>query len=597
MRVLPRRHGSPKAAQASIRKQKWISYFARPCSLTHHARLGKTSDRDVVKEKIIADTFDFFSFWAKRRNMAFQAPVVSVEQNEPPSSLDVPTGTRVGEYLIQTKIGEGSFGHVYRAIHPVIGKSAAVKVLHKEFSMWPEFVRRFIEEARAANKIRHRGIIDIFGFGALADGRQYYIMEMLEGMTLDAYIHEKGVLDPVEALPIFRGVARAMDAAHAAGIVHRDLKPENVFVVIDEDQYPNAKVLDFGIAKLLGNNDLSSSATRAGAILGTPDYMSPEQCSGHAVDKATDVYAFGVMVFEALTGQMPFEGSTAMDIMMAHVGHDPASPSSRNPHLNAKVDASVLQMLAKDPKHRPGSLTQAVEELASACGFSWQMTGPRTRSVPPLVRHVAEPSSLAQTEKKDIGSAPSEPPPVSLERAANAARVHGGAVDPAAADPQVAATNIVTKAARTRLTSTLPTFMSAATAAPIARRQRRAIAIFGAVALIVAATSVVVFTKGQSSKSRVVAPTTTTATTPVVERAPPTVLPTSPGVHATSEQASAPATANAPPNAPDANDGPRAATPTQPSVFAARPSNLATKPAPAKPVARSRSRELPEDPY
>jgi len=479
------------------------------------------------------------------KDQASSLPVVSVGQSERESSPDVLVGAKVGEYVIQAKIGEGSCGHVYRAIHPVIGKSAAVKVLHKECSMWPEFVRRFIEEARAANKIRHRGIIDIFGFGTLADGRQYYIMEMLEGMTLDAYIHEKGVLDPVEALPIFRGVARAMDAAHAVGIVHRDLKPANIFVVIDEDQSPSAKVLDFGIAKLLGNNDPSLPSTRPGAILGTPHYMSPEQCSGDPIDKATDVYAFGVMVFEALTGQMPFDGATVTDIMTAHVRYDPSPPSSCNPHLNTQVDASVLQMLAKDPKQRPESLTQAVEELASACEFSWQTTGPRARFIP----------------------------------------------------------STVTKAARTR---TLPTVVSAAAAARFAQRQHRTIAvILAAVAFVVVgvvATSFVVSTRSRASKSQVglSEPTTTDATASVAVRAAsPTSAPNSPAIRATSEQASAPPNPSAlfnALNAPIAN-GPLAATPTQPGARSVPPGNLATKPAPAKSPARTRSRELPADPY
>ncbi len=144
-------------------------------------------------------------------------------------------GQMVGEYRIEGKLGQGGFGAVYRAVHPLIGKAAAVKVLHKQFSSNPQMVSRFIAEARAVNQIRNRNIIDIFSFGALEDGRQYYVMELLDGMTLDAYVKKKGRLSPEEAIPLLRGVARALDAAHASGIAHRDLKPENIFLLFDED--------------------------------------------------------------------------------------------------------------------------------------------------------------------------------------------------------------------------------------------------------------------------------------------------------------------------------------------------------------------------
>src|SRR6185503_18557062 len=137
---------------------------------------------------------------------------------------DLAPGHPVGEYRIETKLGEGGFGSVYRAVHPLIGKAAAIKVLNRQYSSNPAMVGRFIAEARAVNQIRNRNIIDIFSFGTLDDGRQYYVMELLEGMTFDRYIKQKGRLTPEETVLILRGVARALDAAHAAGIAHRDLK-------------------------------------------------------------------------------------------------------------------------------------------------------------------------------------------------------------------------------------------------------------------------------------------------------------------------------------------------------------------------------------
>ncbi|HRI71204.1 MAG TPA: serine/threonine-protein kinase, partial [Polyangium sp.] len=217
-----------------------------------------------------------------------------------PTDLSLKTGHVVGEYRIERKIGEGGFGAVYSAVHPVIGKSAAIKVLSPQFSADPVMVSRFISEARAVNQIRNRGIIDIFAFGKLDDGRQYYIMELLEGKTLEEYLRERGRLRPAEALPLLRQIGRALDAAHAAGIAHRDMKPENVFLVFDEDGTILPKLLDFGIAKLLG--DSQQSKTRTGTPMGTPLYMSPEQCRGKQVDHRTDIYSFGVMTHVMLTG-------------------------------------------------------------------------------------------------------------------------------------------------------------------------------------------------------------------------------------------------------------------------------------------------------
>jgi serine/threonine-protein kinase len=226
------------------------------------------------------------------------------------------SGTIVGEYEVKEKLGTGGFGTVYRAVHPLIGKSAAIKVLHRQFSANAEMVERFVAEARAVNQIRHRGIIDVFSFGRLADGRQYYVMELLEGMTLDELLHEKKRLPIDQTIPIVRGVARALDAAHAAGVAHRDLKPENVFITFDDEGKPAPKILDFGIAKLMG--ETHGVRTQTGTPMGTPKYMSPEQARGIGVDHRTDVYSLGIMIFEMLTGRVPFEGGAVMDIRLRH---------------------------------------------------------------------------------------------------------------------------------------------------------------------------------------------------------------------------------------------------------------------------------------
>ncbi|WP_437886277.1 serine/threonine-protein kinase [Sorangium sp. So ce307] len=294
------------------------------------------------------------------------ADTLSPDPALPGAEPDLAPGTPVGEYRIEAKIGVGGFGTVYRATHPVIGKAAAIKVLSRQCSANPQLVSRFVAEARAVNQIRHRNIIDIFSFGALEDGRHYYVMELLEGMTLDAYLRKRGRLPPAEALPILVKIARALDAAHAAGIAHRDLKPENVFLVFDEDGAIFPKLLDFGIAKLLGEPSTTAHKTRTGHLIGTPLYMSPEQCRGRNVDHRTDVYSFGILAHELLAGAPPFDGESAFDLLTKHAS-EPAPPvSSLATHLSPALDAPLLRMLEKDPASRPASLLEATAALVEA---------------------------------------------------------------------------------------------------------------------------------------------------------------------------------------------------------------------------------------
>jgi serine/threonine-protein kinase len=289
---------------------------------------------------------------------------------------DIPAGTTVGEYTIESKLGEGGFGAVYRAVHPLIGKNAAVKVLSREFSANPQMVSRFIAEARAVNQIRHRNIIDIFSFGQLPDGRQYYIMELLEGMSFDALLKAKTRLELADALPIFRGIARALDAAHAKGILHRDLKPENVFLIRTDDGGFEPKLLDFGLVKLIdaakaGGKDTpgGSHNTKTGTPMGTPYYMSPEQCRGLDVDARTDVYSFGAMAFEVLTGDVPYTGHSTVDILMQHMTAPVPSAHERCAAVPAALDGPLTQIMAKDPGARPAHVGEAVDLLAHASGI------------------------------------------------------------------------------------------------------------------------------------------------------------------------------------------------------------------------------------
>lgn len=285
-----------------------------------------------------------------------------------PGDPELAPGAMVGEYRIERKLGEGGFGAVFEVVHPVIGKTAALKVLSREFCSNPEMVSRFVSEARAVNQIRHKGIVDIFALGVLPSGRQYLVMELLDGVSFDRYLHQLGPLAPQAALPLLSSMARALDAAHAAGIVHRDLKPENVFLVFEDDGTVRTKLLDFGIAKQVGEGAAAQGAhrTRTGIPLGTPLFMSPEQCRGVPVDRRSDVYSLGVMTFEALTGRLPFEAPVVMDLMLQHLSSQPPLPSQVRPELGEAFDGPVLHMLAKAPEGRPDTAGLAVEELYAA---------------------------------------------------------------------------------------------------------------------------------------------------------------------------------------------------------------------------------------
>ena len=275
-------------------------------------------------------------------------------------------GMMVGEYRVESKLGEGGMGAVYGAIHPLIGKRAAIKVLKRELCSNPEAVERFVLEARSVNQIGHPNIVDIFSFGELADGRSYFVMEWLRGESLGQRLAGAGVSFS-ECIEILDGVIRGLEAAHHKGIIHRDLKPDNVYLVEVRGERPGVKLLDFGIVKLIGGEENRIERTRTGTMVGTPQYMAPEQARGFAVDHRADVYSLGVMAFEMFTGRPPFQAATAMDMISKHLNDPPPKPSTLVP-LPAVVDHLILDMLEKDPANRPdlSRIREILDETRSA---------------------------------------------------------------------------------------------------------------------------------------------------------------------------------------------------------------------------------------
>ncbi|MFN0250120.1 MAG: serine/threonine-protein kinase [Kofleriaceae bacterium] len=276
-------------------------------------------------------------------------------------------GTILGSYRLIEVLGQGGMGVVYLAEHTKLGRRVAVKMLRSEYSENPQAVHRFFAEARAVNKISHQNIVEITDFVENPGSDNYYIMELLNGRTLAALVDDDGIPSLERTVGIFLQVTSALGAVHAAGIVHRDLKSDNVFLTERNGQTDFVKLLDFGVAKLGGDNAISVHSTAAGAILGTPEYMSPEQASGKSVDFRTDLYAFGVMMYELVTGRMPLTGSSFGELVVKHLTVAPTPPSRLDdlPHVvPPELEDLILACLAKEPEDRPASIGAVGERLA-----------------------------------------------------------------------------------------------------------------------------------------------------------------------------------------------------------------------------------------
>jgi tRNA A-37 threonylcarbamoyl transferase component Bud32 len=265
--------------------------------------------------------------------------------------VSIAEGQTVGNYRILARIGTGGMGAVYLAEHPLIGKRVALKAIHRELSGNREVISRFFNEARAVNKIGNEHIVEIHDFGQAPSGEHFFIMEYLEGQTLAQVLERERGLRVPRALHVAAQIASALAAAHAAGIVHRDLKPDNIMLVPRLGDPDFVKVLDFGLAKMFA--DGGAQLTAAGVVLGTPQYMSPEACeSRKTLDHRTDIYALGVLLFQMVTGTLPFDGDTMGDILIKQVIHAPPAPRGLNPEIPPSVEQIILRCLAKQPDAR-----------------------------------------------------------------------------------------------------------------------------------------------------------------------------------------------------------------------------------------------------
>ena len=320
-----------------------------------------------------------------------------------PDSL---VGSNVGRYRVLRKLGEGGMGQVYEAVHRDLGTHVALKVIADEHAHDPELAKRFLTEARAASVIRHERVVRVLDLFHADDDRAVIVMDLIEGQTLRT--HERAGQLPIGGVvQVMLDVLDALAAAHAAGITHRDLKPDNIIV----DPSGRAKVLDFGIAKDARPSPGAAAKTRTGLIIGTPEYMSPEQISGGEADPRADLYAAGVVLFEALAGERPYAGSSDFEVMRAHLDVPIPRLRALRPAVPPALEAVVTRALAKAPGDRfpdAVAMARALSDAAASvpAGESARITGFPTVAETPTVRSGVDASVSAAIVTKREGRAP-----------------------------------------------------------------------------------------------------------------------------------------------------------------------------------------------
>jgi len=271
-----------------------------------------------------------------------------------------------GKYRLDERLGIGGMGTVYRARHLLIDRPVAIKVLNQRFVEDEAARTRFRREARAAGRLQHTNAVTVTDFGESHDGYVYLVMELLEGRTLREVLAKEAPLDAARAVSLMMQISAAVAAAHEAGIIHRDLKPANIFIVQRAEVPAVVKVLDFGIAKLAAEaleEEDHLTLTQVGAMMGTPRYMSPEQCDGAELTPAADVYSMGVILYEMLAGTVPFSGTTPLAIALKHTSEMPRSPREFVPSIPPALEELVLHALKKLPQDRPANAAEFRKEL------------------------------------------------------------------------------------------------------------------------------------------------------------------------------------------------------------------------------------------
>ncbi len=280
--------------------------------------------------------------------------------------------TIAGKYCLESLVGQGAMGEVYRARQTTLGTTLAIKVLHRQLAGEPMFAARFLREAQAASRVDHPSSMRVIDFGEEPDGLLYIAMEYVNGKTLAKIIDEESPLPVARIVDIACQALAALAVAHDLGVIHRDLKPENIMVQGGQDDegrtHDIVKVCDFGVAKLLEGGSRGPSVTAEGVVVGTPEYMSPEQARGEALDARSDIYAMGVLLFHMMTGKVPFDSSTAFGTAFMHVNDEPTRPRLLNPSVDARLEAICLHAMRKRREDRYASARELRGELRALLG-------------------------------------------------------------------------------------------------------------------------------------------------------------------------------------------------------------------------------------
>ena len=336
------------------------------------------------------------------------SPLSPVVQGPPPN--DPLPGMQLGEYIIEKAVAAGGMGIVYLARHSLLGRSVAVKVLRPEYARNEEQTARFLKEARAIAGIRHKGIVTVENFGKLPDGRQYMLMEFLEGETLEQLLLRDAPLHPNRALPLLDEVLDALSAAHKVNVVHRDLKPSNIFLVLQSNGARYCKLVDFGLAQQsMFNADLAQPFAKASLVAGTPEYVSPEQARGLVATARTDLYCCGVILYEMLTGRLPVAAPTLTELLQKQVYQRAPRVSDTTPVIGS-LDDLVASMLEKDPEARPRSADVVRQAIARVLKEMKEASTQYVARPSPLMRAAMAEPVLEDTQVSGSNQSV-EPPP------------------------------------------------------------------------------------------------------------------------------------------------------------------------------------------
>jgi serine/threonine protein kinase len=282
------------------------------------------------------------------------------------TSPELLVGSVIGDrYRLLRLIGTGGMGSVYESEHIMLQKRVAVKLLREEFIKRPRMMIRFKQEAKILAQIGHENIANVIDFGETSQGQMYIVMEYLQGEDLRTRIEREQALPITQAVPIIIQICKALKAAHKKGIIHRDMKPENVFLISKDEKQDFVKILDFGVAKILDIHNAQERLTSPGVVFGTPEYISPEQIQSLPLDHRVDIYSVGIIMYEMLTGKVPFRGDSFLQIVTQHLINPPPSPLSVNPHIHlpSKMEEIIFKALSKEPEERYQSMDELIEDL------------------------------------------------------------------------------------------------------------------------------------------------------------------------------------------------------------------------------------------